>query len=110
LDAALRPWAYSARGPQVYVAALGIRSIDTNAADAEIGTSFAAPRVAAFVAVGLAKNPKTSASALLATSAADAGAPGRDPIYGLGIVASKADQRTLTLATAGAPNKFPANQ
>jgi hypothetical protein len=110
LDASLRPWAYSARGPQVYVAALGVRSMDTPSPDADIGTSFAAPRVAAFVAAGLAKKPKASATALLEASAADAGAPGRDPIYGVGIVASKADQRTLTLATAGGSTQLSANR
>ena len=53
------------------------------------GTSFAAPLVAGLLATELRKpDVKAAAAALerLAAQAIDLGAPGRDPVYGLGLV------------------------
>ncbi len=82
----------AAQGPQVMFAAPGT---DLAAADAGggytrvRGTSFAAPLVAGLLAQSLGSpDPAAAAEALarLATSAVDLGAPGRDPVFGLGLV------------------------
>lgn len=82
----------AAQGPQVMFAAPGA---DLAAADASggytrvRGTSFAAPLVAGLLAQSLSSpNPAAAAKALarLAASAVDLGAPGRDPVFGLGLV------------------------
>ncbi|MDO8457918.1 MAG: S8 family serine peptidase [Burkholderiaceae bacterium] len=82
----------AAQGPQVMFAAPGA---DLVAADASggytrvRGTSFAAPLVAGLLAQSLSSpNPAAAGKALarLATSAVDLGAPGWDPVFGLGLV------------------------
>jgi subtilisin family serine protease len=51
------------------------------------GTSFAAPFVSAAYAIGLARNQNASRlTDLLARSARDLGSPGRDPVYGWGLL------------------------
>jgi hypothetical protein len=93
VDARGRPYARNNRGPYVEIAAPGV---DIWAADARrggeafwTGTSFAVPfvtaAVASDVAVGRARNVNDSRRRL-ATSARDLGAPGRDPIFGHGLV------------------------
>ena len=74
---------YAAPGAQVNAAQLG------GGYSSVRGTSFAAPRVAALLAqqlllpdVAMAQSALTR----LATSARDLGAPGRDPVYGWGLV------------------------
>jgi subtilisin family serine protease len=67
------------------------------------GTSFAAPLVAAELAARLAAPDPSQASravAALAQAAIDLGAPGRDPIYGFGLVgeALRNDPERLPLA------------
>lgn len=93
VDARGRPYARNNRGPYVEIAAPGV---DIWAADARrggeafwTGTSFAVPfvtaAVASDVALGRARNVNDSRRRL-ATSARDLGAPGRDPIFGHGLV------------------------
>jgi len=82
----------AAQGPQVMFAAPGA---DLAAADASggytrvRGTSFAAPLVAGLLAQSLS-SPNTAAAAKalarLAAGAVDLGAPGWDPVFGLGLV------------------------
>ena len=57
------------------------------------GTSFAAPLVAGLLAETLQapdRNAAAAALARVADAAQDLGAPGRDPVYGLGLVAEQA--------------------
>jgi len=82
----------AAQGPQVMFAAPGAQ---VNVAKvgggyhSVRGTSFAAPRVAALLAQQIQQPDVAAAQAALARLAAaalDLGAPGRDPVYGLGLV------------------------
>ena len=83
----------AARGPQVAFAAPGAKLQAARAGGrgftAVRGTSFAAPLVAALLASAL-KSPDVLAAQqavnTLAASATDLGAPGRDPVYGNGLV------------------------
>jgi len=93
IDARGRPYARNNRGTYVEIAAPGV---DIWAADARLGgeafwtgTSFAVPFVTAVVAsdvaAGRARDINDSRRRL-AASARDLGAPGRDPIFGHGLV------------------------
>ena len=76
------------RGPQVAFSALGVgieAAVDEGAYEELSGTSFAAPIVAALLAAGARTNP-TQAIAQLSHVALDLGAPGRDAVYGYGLV------------------------
>ena len=82
----------AAQGPHVMFAALGMQR---NAAQlgggstSVRGTSFAAPHVAVLLAQQLPQPDTVAAQAAvayLAASALDLGAPGRDPVYGWGLV------------------------
>jgi len=82
----------AAQGPQVMFAAPGTGIAAAKAgggyADAR-GTSFAAPFVAALLAQALPEpDPQAAAAALarVAAGALDLGAPGRDPVFGIGLV------------------------
>lgn len=84
------------RGAHVDLAAIGV-NVTVAAAPrsyaAQTGTSFAAPVVAADLARQHRRPDSASAARALAVAAADArdaGAPGRDPVYGAGIVAAPA--------------------
>ncbi len=85
----------AAQGPQVMLAALG-----AGVAVAEPGggyalargTSFAAPRVAGLLAQGMVTPSPEAASAALArliARALDLGVPGRDPVFGYGLVGAQ---------------------
>ncbi|HEX6571920.1 MAG TPA: S8 family serine peptidase [Steroidobacteraceae bacterium] len=80
------------RGPHVDFAALGtdLQAATVPHGRASVrGTSFAAPQVAALIAMRVAQpDPAAAATALetLAREATDLGARGRDPVYGLGWV------------------------
>lgn len=79
-----RIWRRATRGPHVDFAALGVR-VDGD----HTGTSFAAPYVAGLLAQHLPQaSPRLAPLALrqLETAARDLGAPGRDPVYGLGLI------------------------
>ena len=92
VDARGRPYGGNNRGSYLYVSAPGV---DVWGADARggqafwTGTSFAAPFVTATlardVALGRARNINDS-RVRIASSARDLGAPGRDPIYGYGLL------------------------
>jgi subtilisin family serine protease len=90
VDNRLRPSRLASRGDHILFAApgsgiavarrpSGVRRVD--------GTSFAAPFVSAAYAIGLARNQNASRlTDLLARSARDLGSPGRDPVYGWGLL------------------------
>lgn len=90
VDNRLRPSRLAIRGDHIAFAApgagiavarrpSGVRRVE--------GTSFAAPFVSAAYAIGLARGQNASEiTALLARSAKDLGAPGRDPVYGWGLL------------------------
>jgi hypothetical protein len=88
VDGAGRPWPRAAAGPHIGFAALGVDVPIAPGAQAQprrwSGTSFAAPVVSA--ALALAPGSGAARIAALATLARDAGAPGRDPVYGWGVV------------------------
>ena len=86
IDNTGRPYLYSGRGPHVDIAALGVEVSSAGAGGELIGTSYAAPHVTAMLAGSRATGSGSSIEALLAAFSQDAGAPGRDPIYGLGIL------------------------
>lgn len=83
----------AAQGPQVLLAAPGAEMAVARSGGGygiARGTSFAAPLVAGLLAQELREpDPVAAAGAVerLATSAIDLGAPGRDPVYGRGLVA-----------------------
>lgn len=92
VDSRGRPYARNNRGNYIYVAAPGV---DVWGADARgglafwTGTSFAAPFVTASIARDLAQGRVTNINdgrKRLASTARDMGAPGRDPIYGYGLL------------------------
>ncbi len=92
VDARGRPYSRNNRGAYVYVAAPGV---DIWGADARggqafwTGTSFAAPFVTATVARDLSLGRTKDINdgrARLAAGARDLGAPGRDPIFGYGLL------------------------
>jgi subtilisin family serine protease len=90
IDNRLRPSRLAIRGDHIAFAApgagiavarrpSGVRRVE--------GSSFAAPFVSAAYAIALARGQSLSGlTDLLARSAKDLGAPGRDPIYGWGVV------------------------
>jgi subtilisin family serine protease len=90
VDNRLRPSRLAIRGDHIAFAApsagiavarrpSGVRRVE--------GSSFAAPFVSAAYAIALARGQSLSGlTELLARSAKDLGAPGRDPIYGWGVV------------------------
>jgi len=84
VDARGRIWRRATRGPHVDFAALGVR------VDGEhTGTSFAAPYVAGLLARRLPRASLQLAPLALGqfeATARDLGAPGRDPVYGLGLI------------------------
>ncbi|WP_423600628.1 S8 family serine peptidase [Roseateles sp. MS654] len=93
VDARRRVLAEAGRGPHV---ALAARGADLVAAESNgrgyvpvRGTSFAAPLVAGLLAARLPfpdRNASSAAFNALAREALDLGAPGRDEVYGLGLV------------------------
>jgi hypothetical protein len=90
VDNRLRPSRLAIRGDHISFAApgtgiavaqgpVGVRRVE--------GTSFAAPFVTAAYAIGLGHNKEAAElTELLARSAKDLGPPGRDPIYGWGLL------------------------
>lgn len=94
----------AAQGPHVMFAALGAGVAVAQPGGGYTlarGTSFAAPRVAGMLARGMAAPNVEAASiavARLAILALDLGAPGRDPVFGFGLVGAE---------VARAPNVNP---
>ena len=99
VDSGGKPYIYSGRGPHVDVAALGEITPRSRGATQAIGTSYAAPHVTALLAgngsVGV------SVDELLIRHANDAGAPGRDQVFGVGVLSSYSHEYVL----AGQPTK-----
>lgn len=94
VDARRRVLPEAGRGPQVAFAAPGadMAAASANGYTIVRGTSFAAPLVAGLLAAYLAE-PAPAASrrvvARLAAGATDLGAPGRDPVFGNGLVGER---------------------
>ncbi len=86
VDSSGKPYIYSGRGPHVDIAALGFEVSPTAKGGELVGTSYAAPHVTAMIAGEQKHHSGRSIDSLLTEFAEDAGAPGRDPIYGLGIL------------------------
>nr|MDJ0969033.1 S8 family serine peptidase [Kiloniellales bacterium] len=92
IDSRLRPYRAAARGPHLAFAAPGVEVPLAKAGGGKIvqtGTSFAAPFVSAAFALLRGSDlgdDSESAHALLRASARDLGPPGRDPIFGWGLV------------------------
>lgn len=90
VDAALRPWRAANRGSYVAFAAPGVdlpTALPGGGLGPASGTSFAAPFVAA--ALAQAAGPRGDVRrglARLAGAARDLGSPGRDPVFGHGLV------------------------
>jgi hypothetical protein len=95
VDGAGEPWRRSARGPHIAFAAEGVGiALAGRAGGAEphTGTSFAAPVVTAMLAGKLQRLRTADADVLtarLAGIARDSGEPGRDPVFGFGIVSPR---------------------
>ena len=104
VDATGKPYIYSGRGAHVDIAALGIE-VDTNGTGGELaGTSYAAPHVSALLASMTQAARPGSVDKLLAQYAEDAGAPGRDPVFGMGILAPDRPARLALAADGKASN------
>ncbi|HEX8641100.1 MAG TPA: S8 family serine peptidase [Allosphingosinicella sp.] len=91
VDSRNRIYRYANRGPYVRLAALGVgvpAAAGAGALAPHSGTSFAAPRVAARLARCARRVVPSNAGcvAALEREAIDLGAPGRDPIYGAGVI------------------------
>ena len=92
VDGAGMVWRRAGQGPHVDLAAPGVdvwTAASIRGGRAKSGTSFAAPFVTAAAARLLQAYPHLSpaeAAALLSAEAADLGAPGRDPVFGDGLV------------------------
>lgn len=92
VDRNFRPYRRAAQGEHIDVAALGTSVWTAASVDGgrpRTGTSFAAPFVTAAVAILRASNPSLSAEEigrLVAKTAEDVGAPGKDPVFGWGVL------------------------
>lgn len=89
VDEAGRPWRRAAIGRHVAFAALGVDlslAGRGGGAEAYTGTSFAAPVVSAMIAAKSLRADGLSLKDRLVAIARDRGEPGRDPVYGHGIV------------------------
>lgn len=91
----------AAQGPHVMFAALGAGvavAAPGGGYTLARGTSFAAPRVAGLLAQGMATPSVEAASAAitrLAAVALDLGAPGRDPVFGYGLVGADSNRPSM---------------
>jgi len=96
VDRHARVFAQAVRGPHIAFAAPGVGLPVLLAADrppvTRWGTSYAVPFVAAALALARAAGlDAADAAARLAAAARDLGPPGRDPIYGWGLVRAVGD-------------------
>ncbi len=92
VDAGLRPYAHANRGAYVAFAAPGVdvwAAAPGGGGKYESGTSYAAPFATAVFAAAKASRPAAAPAALeqtLAARAKDLGRPGRDPVFGWGLI------------------------
>lgn len=91
VDAQNRVYRYANRGDYIRVSALGVAISAAAPHDMQAnysGTSFAAPLVAAIIARCASDVAPANSRCITAmeATAIDLGAPGRDPVYGLGLV------------------------
>jgi hypothetical protein len=80
------PYLYAARGEEVELAAQGVGIRLSGDSDVLSGTSFAVPRVVALAAWLMNATPADDHREELRVLARDLGAPGRDEVYGFGLV------------------------
>jgi hypothetical protein len=80
------PYMYAARGEEVELSAQGVGIRISPDSDVLSGTSFAVPRVVALAAWLMNGTPADNHRESLRTLARDLGAPGRDDVYGYGLV------------------------
>jgi len=94
VDRRFEPWRRAARGPHVDIAAPGVdvwTAASIRGARTKTGTSFAAPFVSAAAALLRDRNPAMTADEarkVLIAQASDLGPPGRDDLYGAGLLSS----------------------
>lgn len=81
-----QPYVYSARGSQVDVAAPGVDELVPGSLVPLSGTSYATPHVTAFLAARRPDAAGPPAEQVLVSAAQDVGAPGRDAVFGMGIL------------------------
>ena len=111
VDRTGNPSGFSNTGPHIDIAAPGegvLAALPGSAYDEESGTSFAAPHVAAAVALVLSANPglnaAEAASVVQMTAADDISGNGRDDQLGQGIVrADRAVAAAVTMTSTGLP-------
>jgi minor extracellular protease Epr len=90
VDSKSKIYRWANRGDQVYFAAPGVNIISARSDGdygRESGTSMAAPVVAAFLACEMHQHKRDEALALLSNKAKDLGEPGRDQVFGVGLLA-----------------------
>jgi subtilisin family serine protease len=92
LDSRSRPYAAANRGDYIDFAAPGVRIWTPRADPAgsyDTGTSFAAPYVTAAIGAFMGREGAVDPAGVttkLAAAAIDLGAPGRDPVFGWGLI------------------------
>jgi subtilisin family serine protease len=89
VDANLRVYRYANQGPYLDVASLGVNETAAKPGGGYslyTGTSFATPHVAAWMANCMRGADSASCERKMIAGAKDLGAPGRDPVYGYGLV------------------------
>jgi subtilisin family serine protease len=105
VDTARNPYRRAVRGDHIDIAAPGVgvwTAASVSGARQKSGTSFAAPFVTAAVSVLLAAKPGLSpqeVEAELMASAEDIGKPGKDAVYGWGLL----NARTLCAVAVSSP-------
>lgn len=89
VDSKQKIYRWANRGSQVYFSAPGVNILSARSSGGygrESGTSIAAPVVSALLACSMQHRQREEALALLSTDAIDLGEPGRDAIFGMGLV------------------------
>lgn len=99
------PYLYAARGEEVELSAQGVELRLSPDTDALSGTSFAVPRVVALAAWLMSANQSGDHRQGLQALARDLGAPGRDEVYGFGLLPTP-EELGLEVAAAPAEKNF----